>query len=190
MDRSDPYRPHGTMNPIRPLGLYVLDDEGFPVGGWATCLGAYLYDREARNALAKANADAAAQAAEAAKEVAIQAALAFAPYGRLAKLGKPVCRFFYDKRKWDTIRHAYWAARGGSDGMHLHHWFFPQRAGIPEGIRNAGWNLIEIPGWLNSTMNGRGIGNYIEWGLKALIPASGAGAGYVGWTTASYLLDN
>ena len=159
-------------------GLFILDDDGFPIVGSYGGLGAYLYDRETRDEFDRVMKN----AVERAKDAAL-IACALIPAGRLAAAERPLLalgRFFYDPRKFKSLSTAYW--RGRANGMHLHHWFFAQRARwVPEGIRNAGWNLLAIPGRWNSFMNGSGFfwSGATEWAWRLGIPISVGGA--VAW---------
>jgi RHS repeat-associated protein len=55
-------------------------------------------------------------------------------------------RVFWDSRDFRTISREYWAARGGANGRSLHHWLMPQRRQwVPQGLRNAGFNLVDLP---------------------------------------------
>jgi hypothetical protein len=53
----------------------------------------------------------------------------------------------YDPRNYEReVGPAYWARRGPANGRSLHHWMYPRRAtDVAEGIRNAGFNLFEMP---------------------------------------------
>jgi RHS repeat-associated protein len=107
--------------------------------------------------------------------------------GKTGNLGQRLLRggtrLFHDPRQFDTIRKQYWAYNGGARNLagdvarHLHHWIIPQRAGF--GF-NASLNLLELPARLNSLMNGRGVGLWIEralrYGILGSLPTS-AGLG-------------
>jgi hypothetical protein len=58
-------------------------------------------------------------------------------------------RLFYDNvGKWARTR--YWRAGGGAGGRQLHHWLFPDRwKWVPNGLRQAGFNLMELSRGLN-----------------------------------------
>jgi hypothetical protein len=108
-------------------------------------------------------------------------------------------RFFYDNRNFRReISPEYWSARGGANGHSLHHWLFPQRAGIPQGIQNAGFNLINLPpmrgvfhrsldvntwmGWArNWGPQHAARAAWVENGIRVGIPALGTGTAYVGY---------
>ena len=65
---------------------------------------------------------------------------------RTADLSRRASRFVFDNRKFRDISREYWARKGGANGSSLHHWLLPQRATwVPQGLRNAGWNLLELP---------------------------------------------
>lgn len=95
----------------------------------------------------------------------------------LVRFGRGLGRFFSDGRTYGSVSRQYWRARGGAGTKQLHHWLMPQR----EGVLNAGYNLLELPGGFNSFMNGSGAAaNLAEWGLRLSIlsaPAAGVGAG-------------
>jgi hypothetical protein len=73
-------------------------------------------------------------------------------------------RMFWDNvGKWARVR--YWKAGGGAGDRALHHWMLPNRwMRVPNGLRQAGFNLMEILGRLNSWM---GAGPWRE--LKELV---------------------
>ncbi len=81
------------------------------------------------------------------------------PFGSQATLlrsNKGWIRLIYDPRKFKTVSREYWKISSGADGKALHHLFFQnQTKWIPEGLRNAGFNLLEIPASLNTWMGGR-----------------------------------
>jgi hypothetical protein len=73
-------------------------------------------------------------------------------------------KWFWDPRTYKTVASEYWKIGGGAAGRELHHWFLPQRwlKKFPEyfptarrALTNAGFNLVELPGWLNNWL-GRG----------------------------------
>jgi RHS repeat-associated protein len=108
-------------------------------------------------------------------------------------------RFFLDFRTYKSISGAYWRARGGARGMELHHWLFPQRWGwVPAPIRNAGFNLLVTPGWLNNYM-GRSFLAYsprwlasrgLETSIRIAIPGSLAGSAYGGYLLGDWFYHN
>jgi RHS repeat-associated protein len=64
-----------------------------------------------------------------------------------ASLGVRFLRLFYDNRPFGQISREYWALRGGWKGRDLSHIFFSRSwKAIPQGFRNAGLNLVELPG--------------------------------------------
>lgn len=100
-------------------------------------------------------------------------------------------RFFYDNRSYNTIRKQYWRRPyGPAAGRSLHHWLIPQSAKwVPQGIRNAGFNLMELPpvidtpfGGLNQWMgmSGSPWAPVMDWGIRGAVPASIGGAIYGG----------
>ena len=97
-------------------------------------------------------------------------------------------RFFWDSRAFDVIRKEYWLRNGPAAGRSLHHWLIPQRwTAIPEGIRNAGFNLLEMPKILPGPLGlNQWMGFAVRWGgtrwvtamitengIRVLIPVSG-----------------
>jgi hypothetical protein len=116
-------------------------------------------------------------------------------------------RFFYDNRNFRReISPEYWSARGGANGHSLHHWLFPQRAGIPQGIQNAGFNLINLPpmrgvfhrsldvntwmGWArNWGPQHAARAAWVENGIRVGIPALGTGTAYVGYEVGGELWE-
>ena len=75
----------------------------------------------------------------------------------------------------------YWGARGGATQagipFALHHWFAPA---VEFGNRVGSWNLVAIPRWINSYMNGAPSTLWLERLLRASIlgaPAGGAAFG-------------
>ncbi len=113
-------------------------------------------------------------------------------------------RFFWDNRSFrNEISPEYWTARGPANGRSLHHWLFPQRATwVPQGLRNAGFNLVELPAargvfhrslglnqWMGFARNWGPVharnAAIVENGVRVAIPGSlvaGAGLGtYIGF---------
>lgn len=63
---------------------------------------------------------------------------------------------FLNPKNFKNVSSQYWRLSGGAHGSHLHHiWFQNQSRWIPQALRNAGFNLLEIPGSLNTWMGGR-----------------------------------
>jgi RHS repeat-associated protein len=95
--------------------------------------------------------------------------------GRLASLGRGAGRFIRDPRGFKRVSEQYWddvTGFGPANGRSLHHWFTPQR----EGGSNAGWNLMVVPGRLNSWMGySLGAGRTVEKAIKFAVPSSLAG---------------
>jgi RHS repeat-associated protein len=112
-------------------------------------------------------------------------------------------RFFYDNRNFRTISREHWG--GAANGRSLDHWLIPQSATrIPQGIRNAGFNLLELPGlqgvfhrslglnqWMGfATRWGgtRAVAAYSMRGAVTMAPfAAGGVAGYGGYITGDWL---
>jgi RHS repeat-associated protein len=115
-------------------------------------------------------------------------------------------RFFYDPRNFKTeVSPEYWLSRS-ADGASLHHWLIPQRAGwVPQGIRNAGFNMVELPAFRGVFHRSLGLNQWmgfarnwgpgparqaalVENGIRLAIPGSivggGAAGGYVGYKLA------
>ena len=124
----------------------------------------------------------------------------------LADSREGVIRFFYDPRDFRIISKGYWDLRGPAAGRSLHHWLFPQRwKWVPFGIRNAGFNLLELPelkglvhptlslntymgfarGWNNPAEAARAV--RWEWGIRIAIPASPIVGGTVGYGTGKWI---
>ena len=104
-------------------------------------------------------------------------------------------RFFFNPRAFSTISRQYWARYGPAAGRSLHHWLIPQRwTWIPQGIRNAGFNLLRLPKVLPGSLGlNQWLGFAIRWGgyrrvvaflvengIRILIPASIFGGAYSG----------
>ncbi|MDD4892024.1 MAG: hypothetical protein PHU85_19050 [Phycisphaerae bacterium] len=97
-----------------------------------------------------------------------------------------VRRFFYDNRTFPTVSRSYWRIHGPANGASLHHWLFPQSVDwIPQGIRNAGFNLLRLPAIIETPFGGlnqwMGLSRslwapVIDWGIRLGIPASLLGA--------------
>ena len=79
---------------------------------------------------------------------------------------QPVMRFFWNNRAFSQISRAYWKKYGPAAGRSLHHWFFPQSAKwVPQGLRNAGFNLIELPHLLPGNLGlNQWMGFAVRWG--------------------------
>jgi RHS repeat-associated protein len=148
-------------------------------------------------------------------EVALIAGTAVLPVGRTApSLGANQAglltrtrRFFYDNRNFRReISPEYWATRGGANGHSLHHWLIPQRAGIPQGIQNAGFNLINLPPMRGVFHRSLDVNTWMGWarnwgpqhaaraarvenGIRIGIPLLGTGTAYVGYEVGGELWD-
>jgi hypothetical protein len=116
-------------------------------------------------------------------------------------------QFFYDARPFRTVSREYWAVNGPAEGASLHHWLIPQRATwVPEGIRNAGFNLFELPAGPTSLTRGLGLNQWmgfaprwggtqaaaafaVENGIRLAVPGALAGGAYGGYELGSWLAD-
>jgi hypothetical protein len=75
-----------------------------------------------------------------------------------------VPRFAWDNRSFDKIRRLYWRFHGPADGRSLHHWLFPRRwTWVPQGLRNAGFNLLELPAGPRGLMHNLGLNQWMGW---------------------------
>jgi hypothetical protein len=101
--------------------------------------------------------------------------------------------FFWNSTAFRTISADYWAARGGAAGMSLDHWMIGQAAGrnmgLPGGLVNGGWNLLEMPmalnRWLGFAPNWGGIEGALATATRIAIqmgvPGLAGAAGYGGY---------
>ena len=109
----------------------------------------------------------------------------------VARSFQSFARFFYNNQSFRSISRSYWRTFGPANGRSLHHWLIPQRwTWVPQGIRNAGFNLLELPGvisfpgglnsWLGFAMRWGGyrmvIAVIVENGIKIGIPLTMYGA--------------
>jgi hypothetical protein len=118
-------------------------------------------------------------------------------------------RFFYDARDFkQAISREYWETRRPANGRSLHHWLFPQRATwIPEGIRNAGFNLLELPAyrgvfhrslalnqWMGLAPNWRGLRSAAaiatENGIRVTLPVAGGMVMYGGYKAGNFTIES
>jgi hypothetical protein len=94
---------------------------------------------------------------------------------------------FWDPRRFKAISLQYWSRSGGAHGMNLHHlWIQNQSRWVPQGIRNSGLNLLEIPGSLNNWMGGRMAR---EVGFRLATGSLLAGTGYGSYKGTTLLLN-
>jgi hypothetical protein len=94
---------------------------------------------------------------------------------------------FWDARDFKTkVSPQYWRASKGANGNSLQHlWAMNKTKWVPEGFRNAGFNLLEVPASLNTWMGGR---RSREWAFRAgvaylmkdTLETSYAGGNYMG----------
>lgn len=121
-------------------------------------------------------------------------ALAGAGAGIVGRAGLTgAANFFSYAAKFKDISRAYWAARGGANGMSLDHWMFSQAAGrsgaVPESIVNGGWNLLEMPlswnKWLGFAPRWGGAeaakAFAARLGIQIGVPSVAAASGYAGF---------
>lgn len=120
--------------------------------------------------------------------------------------GNAFARFFYDPRNFEReISPSYWATRRPANGRSLHHWLFPKRyTWVPEGIRNAGFNLVEMPplrGVVDRSLDantwmgfaGRWGGRHaaraaqVEKAIRVGLPATAGGAAYSGYQAGRWI---
>lgn len=80
-------------------------------------------------------------------------------------------RFFFDNRVFSTISRHYWRRFGPAGGRSLHHWLIPQRwTWIPQGIRNAGFNLLRLPKLLPGALGlNQWLGFALRWGGTRMV---------------------
>ncbi|BAY73414.1 hypothetical protein NIES23_62420 (plasmid) [Trichormus variabilis NIES-23] len=88
---------------------------------------------------------------------------------------------FYDNRTFSAVSKQYWRVSGGANGNNLHHLFFQnQSQWIPQGIRNSGLNLLELPASINNWAGGRlGRELAIRGGVVSTLGATGYGSARV-----------
>ncbi|MCC5929576.1 MAG: hypothetical protein JJU28_10050 [Cyclobacteriaceae bacterium] len=110
-------------------------------------------------------------------------------YSSSSRLQYGIERLFWNNRSFSSVSNQYWSQSvGRANGKALHHLFFQnQTQWIPRGIRNAGFNLLEIPGPLNTWMGGR-FGR--EVAFRGLISTLLAGTGYGSYKLTDSLLNN
>jgi len=96
-------------------------------------------------------------------------------------------QFFWNNQRFQAVSRAYWRLNGPANGRSLHHWLIPQRWNfVPQGLRNAGFNLLEMPRLLPGNLGlNQWMGFAVRWGgyraifaytiengIKILIPLS------------------
>ena len=95
---------------------------------------------------------------------------------------------FWNPNKFRNVSQQYWRVSKGAQGKALHHWLFQhQTRQIPLGLRNAGFNLLEIPSSLNSWMGGRFAR---EVGFRIVVGSSLGSTGYGAFYTTERLLES
>ncbi len=99
-------------------------------------------------------------------------------------------KLFWDDRDYEKVSRQYWRVSrgaGGQEGSSLQHlWIRAQRvpgggsrSPFPQGLRNAGLNLMEIPKRYNSHLGGRAVHEFrFRGAVLALAGATGTGAYY------------
>ncbi|MDP9373954.1 MAG: DUF6531 domain-containing protein, partial [Chloroflexota bacterium] len=94
--------------------------------------------------------------------------------GRNPRLRYAFRNIFYNDRPYEAVSRQYW--RGQANGNSLQHlWAMNSTRWVPQGLRNAGLNLLETPGALNSWMTNMPSRNYA---FRATVSAILAGTGY------------
>lgn len=94
---------------------------------------------------------------------------------------------FWNPNAFRNVSRQYWRLSGGANGSALHHpWFQNQSRWIPQGLRNAGFNLLEIPGSLNTWMGGR-LGR--ELAFRGIVTSILAGTGLGSYKATSGIMD-
>jgi RHS repeat-associated protein len=122
----------------------------------------------------------------------------FSNVGRMLtdpKIKYSLKNLLWDNRTFASVRQQYWRISGGANGSNLHHWLFQNSwKWVPQGLRNAGFNLIEIPGFLNQWAGGIA---FREWLIRlGILGSSGLslygsakiGESIIDWL--EYLLQN
>lgn len=93
----------------------------------------------------------------------------------------------WDPRSFENVSKQYWRVSRGADGKALHHlWVQNQSRWMPQGFRNAGLNMLEIPGALNTWMGGRLAR---EWVFRAAIAGILAGTATGSYTATEAFTD-
>ena len=113
--------------------------------------------------------------------------LATRSFGAIMRGLQTVRAFSWNNRVFARISRAYWRKHGPAAGRSLHHWLFPRRwTWIPQGIRNAGFNLIELPHllpgrlslntWMGFAVRWGGyravLAGFVENGIRVAIPVA------------------
>ncbi|XHX76331.1 MAG: SpvB/TcaC N-terminal domain-containing protein [Stenomitos frigidus ULC029] len=92
---------------------------------------------------------------------------------------------FWDPRNFNNVSKQYWRISGGAQGKSLQHLFFQnQSRWIPQGLRNAGFNLLEVPNSLNTWMGDRLTR---ELGFRLTVSGILGGTGYGAYSGTSWL---
>ena len=82
-------------------------------------------------------------------------------------------RFFWNPRAWSTVSRQYWQRFGPAARRSLHHWLMPQSwSWIPQGIRNAGFNLLRMRHILSGNLGlNQWMGFAVRWGGTRMVVA-------------------
>jgi hypothetical protein len=134
-----------------------------------------------------------------ATQIVIQARLILTQLSRTpSALVTRIQRFFWDSRSFQAISRQYWKPWkefGGAQGQSLHHWLIPQRWGFPQGLQNAGFNLLTLPKILPGRLGlNQWMGFAVRWGgtrgvvavgvengIRIAVPLAAAAAANVGF---------
>lgn len=92
---------------------------------------------------------------------------------------------FSDDRPFRNVTSQYWRASGGARGNSLQHTFALNSGNMPRWFRNAGFNLVEVPGRINSWMGANTLRNLMFRGQ--VLTSMGIGGSIGGWGTKGVL---
>jgi hypothetical protein len=119
----------------------------------------------------------------------------YRPVGNLGKLIerngllRELRRLFYNNVTSKWARRRYWVVGEGAQGRHLHHWLFPDRwKWVPNGIRQAGFNLMEVSRELNLGLTGPLI-EVNEWIFRIGVLLMSAANGWLHFTHTKKVVD-
>ncbi|MDA3835610.1 MAG: RHS repeat-associated core domain-containing protein [Spirochaetales bacterium] len=100
-------------------------------------------------------------------------------YSSNSRLEYGISRLFWNNRTFSSVSNQYWSQTiGRANGKALHHIFVQnQSSWMPQGFRNAGFNMLEIPASLNTWMGGR-LWRELAFrgGVVSLLTATGLGS--------------
>src|SRR5690606_17982642 len=95
---------------------------------------------------------------------------------------------FWDPRSFRAVSQQYWRRSGGAQGMALHHWLIQnQSRWVPQGLRNAGSTLREIPAALHTWMGGRLAR---AWGSRFTVGSLLGAVGYGSYRGTEFVLES